>query len=64
MAQWIRNPEVADLIPGLTLALPRAVMWVTDAARISCCCRSGIGWRLQLRLDPQPGNLHTPWARP
>ena len=38
-----RNHEVADLIPGLTQwvtdpVLPRAVVWVAEAARIPSCC--------------------------
>ena len=33
-------------------------------ARIPRCCGSGAGWQLQLRLDPQPGNLHIPRERP
>ena len=73
MAQWLTNPtrnhEVAGVIPGLAqwgqdLALPGAVMWVADAAWITCCCGSGVGWWLQLQLDPEPGNLHMPWVRP
>ena len=34
---------------------------------VLCCCGSGIGQRLQFRLDPQPGNLHMllmwPWKK-
>ena len=61
MAQWLTNPtrnhEIEGSIPGLTQwvkdsALQRAVVWVTDSARIPRCCGCGIGWRLQLRLDP------------
>ena len=26
--------------------------------------RSGVGWRLQLRFNPWPGNLHMPWEQP
>ena len=25
---------------------------------------AGVGQQLQYRLDPQPGNLHTPWVQP
>ena len=31
------------------------------AAQVPSCCGSGIGWRLQLQLDPWPGNLQMPW---
>ena len=34
-----------------------------EAAGIPRCCGSGVGWWLQLRLDPWPGNLHMPWER-
>ena len=61
VAQWLMNPsrngEVLGLIPGLAQwvkdpVLPWAVVWVTDTAWIWRGCGSGVGWRLQLRLDP------------
>ena len=61
MAQWLanltRNHEVVGWIPGLTqwvkdLALPWAVVYVADVARIPCCGNSGVGQPLQLQFDP------------
>ena len=63
VAQWLmkptRNHKVVGSISGLT-QLPWAVVWVADKARILRCCDSGVGWRLQLRLDSWPGNIHVP----
>ena len=33
-------------------------MQVVDVAQILRCCGCSIGWLLQLRFDPQPGNLY------
>ena len=59
--------EDLDLTLGLTqgakdLALPRAVVQVTDAAWIWHGC--GVGQELQLQFDLQPGNLHMPRVQP
>ena len=55
--------EDAGSIPGLSqlvkdLALLRAAVQVADAAGIWWCCDCGLGRRLQLRCNLQPGNLH------
>ena len=43
--------EDVGSFPGLTqwvmdLALPWAVVEVTDVTRILCCCDCGVGWQL------------------
>ena len=57
LANLTRNRKISGSILGLAqwvgdLALPRAVVWVADVARIPCCCGSGVGQWLQLQLDP------------
>ena len=44
--------------------LPWAVVQVADMAWIPHCCGYGVGWQLQLWLDPSPGNLHKPRCDP
>ena len=55
VAQWLtnltRNHEASGLIPDLTqwvedLALPWAVVWVTDATWMPNCCGCGVGQQL------------------
>ena len=48
LAQWVKVPALP----------PRAVVLVEDESRILCGC--GVGQWLQLRLDPDLGNLHMP----
>ena len=63
MAQQVKNPtsthEDTSLIPGLTQCikdpvLPRAVVWVTDTARIWQCCGCG---SCSPDLTPSQGNF-------
>ena len=67
MAQWLTNPlrnhEVLGSIPGLAqwLRIRRCrELWCRSQTQLrsDVGCDSGVGWRLQLRLDPYPGNLH------
>ena len=37
LVQWVKDP-----------VLPRAVVWVTDTARVWHFCGCGAGWQLQL----------------
>ena len=46
-AQWVKD-----------LALLWALVYVAEVAWIWCCYGCGIGWKLQVQFDSQPGNLH------
>ena len=64
-----RNHEDTGSIPSLTQwvkypSLPGAEVYVADAAQIPSCCGCGVGQQLQLRFDPEPGNLHVLQKRP
>ena len=52
---WFRS--LASLSGLKDLALPWAAMYITDTAQIWHCCGCGVGWELQLWLDPYPGKL-------
>ena len=41
VAQWVKDQ-----------ALPQALAWIADAARIQCCCGCGVGQQMKLWLDP------------
>ena len=41
LSQWVKDP-----------VLPWAVVKVADAARILIAVALGVGWKLQLQLDP------------
>ena len=59
-AQWVKNPtsvrKDVGSIPGLTqwVKVP-ALLQAADAAWIPHCCGCGVGWQLQLHLDPSLG---------
>ena len=53
LAQWVKDP-----------VLLWAVEYILDMAWIWHCYGCGIGWRLQLRFDPQPRSLHMPRVWP
>ena len=61
VAQWLMNPtrnhEIVGSIPGLSqwdqdLALPRAVVYVADVARIPHCCSCGVGLAATALIRP------------
>ena len=61
VAHKLKDPtsilEDVGSIPGLSQmvknpVLPQAVVSVTEAAQIWCCCGYGVGQQLQLRFHP------------
>ena len=73
VAQGVMNPtdtqEDVDLISGLAqwvkdLVLLRAVASVEGKPPIPHCYGCGVGWHLQLRFDPWPGNFHLVQVQP
>ena len=49
--------EDVGSIPGLTelvkdAVLPQAVVWVADVVRLWCRLGCGVGWQLQLQVEP------------
>ena len=62
-----RNHEVPSLalFRGLRIWCCRE-LWCRSKMWLGSCfaCGSGLGHRLQLQLDPYPGNLHMPRVRP
>ena len=57
VAQWVKNPMSIREDMGSTSGLPR---WVKDLVWLWLWCRP----QLQLRFDPEPGDLHMPQVGP